>query len=254
MDIVTTYIELLNRRAYAELEQEASRHFSQANDPPSALMIVHSFVRRGLFGRALSATHDWESVVTPEAKKSVRAIGAMCAREEELIAIENDAAERERIFDMCFWNRKPVDRAVSGRVIEHGKQQWDFADVADVDETITRRLVVFDTTKISFIPFGVMTQFSFSDVKKAIHFDDIWIPVTVFLLPRQGFPMVTGRVPAFYTGSLAHEDPNVSSGAQTLMNQSGLAPLGQRDYRFATDSGQSLLGIHQIRGITFDCA
>jgi hypothetical protein len=58
MDI--DYIDLLNRRAYQEIEALATEQLSRAEDAFSVLMIAHSRIRRGLFSQAVESLYEYE--------------------------------------------------------------------------------------------------------------------------------------------------------------------------------------------------
>jgi protein involved in temperature-dependent protein secretion len=247
-DFVDSYIDLLNRREYQALEALAAERLAEAQDELSALVIAHSRVGRGLFRKAIEAMYEYERLAPAQARPFVRDICAMCAREEEQIAVESDPSERERLNDMDYWHRRPASAAVRGQAILGDGKRIDFTDVTDIDPRVGRRLFVFGLDRAWKIPFEAISTLELAP-KSAMQFDSTWIPAQISLKGSESIQHIKARVPAFYTGSLGHENPQIAAGRVTSME--GPVPLGLRDYELSVDGERRLIGIYQIQAMVF---
>jgi hypothetical protein len=168
------YIDLLNRREYQALEALATKQLSQTGDELSALLIAHSRIRRGMFSEALASLNDLERAC-PDRRAFVHDIASMCTREYEAIAAESDPSERERLNDMDLWYGSPASSPVVGQVVLDDGRQAAFADAADLDRFVGRKLLVFGLDRAWRIPFESLATVELVP-KSPMTFDDLWIP------------------------------------------------------------------------------
>jgi len=247
------YVDLLNGRELdALLDLARGRLTSDSDDELAWLMVAHAMIRRGRFSDAIASLNELKRSA-PEKSSLAHDLASMCAREVEVTAATTQPQERERLHEFDPWRDEDATEPVRGKAQLDDGSMLEFSDLRDMDPTVGRRLVTFLLDRTLQVPFRAISTITLSP-RSAIHFDDVWPPISVVLRDGEPFREVHCRAPVFYPSSLSHPEPLVASGRQThFVDADGIpSALGQRDFAFNTGGGETLVGILNLAAVTFD--
>jgi protein involved in temperature-dependent protein secretion len=231
-------------------------------------MLAHARVRQGQFPSALLALRALARLA-PHRRELANDIASMCEREIEARHEEHRSAWRiaAAVFAFAFgssrevkgrghadpWSGFRADEPAAGQAVLTSGAALDFDDLRDADDGLGRRLLVYGAQRAWKVPFESILSIALHAGDEMMGFDDIWVPVQIELKTAQSTEPIRGRIPCLYSGSLESKDGEVAAGAITLFSYLGgrRSGLGQRDYAISRGGSITLVGVRQLRLVTF---